>query len=140
MFTLFDLQDLCADEEKLRAFLLKYGVLAGGNVCSCGQPLGENWLMDHGSSYRRCMGKTCRRRLFAKADGILEGSHLSLKQWARVRFRAWGNLKNFLRARGGCASAHLESSVKEFQWRRNLPKGSDPFISLLLCAKDGCFQ
>ena len=86
------------------------------------------------------MGKTCRRRLFAKADGILERSHLSLKQWARVRVRAWGNLKNFLRARGGCASAHLESSVKEFQWRRNLPKGSDPFISLLLCVKDGCLQ
>ena len=99
--------------------------------------------MDHGSSYRRCTDKTCRRRVFAKADGILEGSHLSLKQWARVRVRvrvrAWGNLKNFLRARGGCASAHLESSVKEFQWRRNLPKGSDPFISLLLCVKDGCF-
>ena len=100
--------------------------------------------MDHASSYRRCTDKACRRRVFAKADGILEGSHLYLKQWARfrvrVRVKAWGNLKNFLRARGGCASAHLESSVKEFQWRRNLPKGSDPIISLLLCVKDGCFQ
>ena len=53
---------------------------------------------------------------------------------------AWGNLKNFLRARGGCSGGHLESSVKEFQWRVNLPKDADPFISLLLCIKDGCFQ
>ena len=53
---------------------------------------------------------------------------------------AWGNLKTFLRARGGCSPEHLESSVKEFQWRRNLEKGADPFISLLLCIKDGCFE
>ena len=53
---------------------------------------------------------------------------------------AWGNLKNFLRARGGCSADHLESSVKEFQWRFNLPEDADPFISLLLCIKDGCFQ
>jgi hypothetical protein len=53
---------------------------------------------------------------------------------------AWGNLKNFLRARGGCPGDHLEASVKEFQWRRNLEKDSDPFLSLLDCIKDGCFQ
>ena len=77
---------MCGSREAENFFLLQYGVLAGGNVCSCGQPLGENWLMDHGSSYRRCNDKTCRRRLFAKADGILEGSHLSLKQWAHLAF------------------------------------------------------
>ena len=53
---------------------------------------------------------------------------------------ARGNLKNFLRARGGCALGQLDSSVKEFQWRHNLPEDSDPFIALLLCVKDGCFQ
>ena len=53
---------------------------------------------------------------------------------------AWGNLKTFLRARGGISPDHLESSVKEFQWRRNLPNDSDPFISLLQCVKEGCFQ
>ena len=46
---------------------------------------------------------------------------------------AWGNMKNFLRARGGCSSDNLESSVKEFQWRWNLPDHSDPFLSLLEC-------
>jgi len=53
---------------------------------------------------------------------------------------AWGNLKNFLRARGGCRGDILESSVKEFQWRANLPEDSDPFFCLLECIKDGCFQ
>ena len=43
-------------------------------------------------------------------------------------------------SRGGVASQHLESSVKEFQWRRNLPKDADPFLALLDCIKAGCFQ
>ena len=30
--------------------------------------------------------------------------------------------------------------LKEIQWRRNLPDGTDVFISLLLCIRDGCFQ
>ena len=53
---------------------------------------------------------------------------------------AWGNLKTFLRARGGCPAHHLESSVKEFQWRFNLVKDADPFLALLDCIQDGCFQ
>jgi len=53
---------------------------------------------------------------------------------------AWGNLKNFLWARGGCSADHLEASVKEFQWRWNLTDDFNAFISLLLCIKDGCFQ
>ena len=53
---------------------------------------------------------------------------------------ARGNLKTFLRARGGCSADHLESSVKEFQWRRNLEKDSDPFISLLLCIREWLFS
>ena len=35
----------------------------------------------------------------------------------------WGSLKTFLRSRGGVRGEHLESNVKEYQWRRNLPKG-----------------
>ena len=53
---------------------------------------------------------------------------------------AWGQLKTFLRARGGVRPEHLETNVKEFQWRRNLPAHSDPFLALLDCIKDGCFQ
>ena len=53
---------------------------------------------------------------------------------------AWGLLKTFLRARGGVYGDHLEGNVKEFQWRRNLGKDADPFISLLCCIRDGCFQ
>ena len=50
-----------------------------------------------------------------------------------------GNLKSFLRARGGTPDGHLEASVKEFQWRRNLPPHSDPFLALLQNIK-GCEQ
>ena len=52
----------------------------------------------------------------------------------------WGRLKTFLRARGGVSGDHLESNVKEFQWRHNLPDDADPFISLLCCIRDGYFQ
>ena len=52
----------------------------------------------------------------------------------------WGRLKTFLRGRGGVFADHLESNVKEFQWRRNLPDDADVFISLLLCIRDGYFQ
>ena len=52
----------------------------------------------------------------------------------------WGSLKTFLRGRGGVHGDHLEANVKEFQWRRNLPDDADPFISLLCCIRDGCFQ
>ena len=52
----------------------------------------------------------------------------------------WGLLKTFLRARGGVLTDHLESNVKEFQWRRNLPDDADPFLSLLSCIQDGYFQ
>ena len=51
-----------------------------------------------------------------------------------------GLLKTFLRARGGVLTDHLESNVKEFQWRRNLPDDADPFLSLLSCIRDGYFQ
>jgi len=315
MFSIFDLEDLCSDDEKLRAFLDKYGVLAAPKSCSCGKPLKPSVYYDRGSAYRQCTDRSCNKKVYGRCDGILESSHLSLKQWVYLayfwahnsagsraemmlglsapsiatwseRFRVcvmnweakhseqeafggkdleveadecevgrkrkglhgrdsdvkgdfrglferrsgrllveayekvkkdederrfgppsvgdvrplverlrpgsllftdgarayisvckelgvfnsqvdhnkgefsrretirgklrvvstqaidgtWGNLKNFLRARGGCSSGHLESSVKEFQWRHNLPKDSDPFISLLLCIKDGCFQ
>ena len=67
--------------------------------------------------------------------------------WGKVRTVStqgidgcWGALKTFLRSHGGVASQHLESSVKEFQWRRNLPNDADPFLSLLDCMKAGCFQ
>ena len=66
MFTLFDLQELCADEKKLTAFLKKYGVLSGVKACSCGSPLGSKWYLDHGSSYRRCTDQACRRRAVPK--------------------------------------------------------------------------
>ena len=41
---------------------------------------------------------------------------------------AWGNLKTFLRARGGTTDGQLEASVKEFQWRTNLPLDYDSFF------------
>ena len=81
---------------------------------------------------------------------VMEKCHLTLNQWVYMAYfwayncagersqdmpglgklrvvstqgidGAWGNLKNFLRARGGCSADHLESSVKKFQWRWNLP-------------------
>ena len=52
----------------------------------------------------------------------------------------WGRLKTFLRARGGVSQDHLESNIKEFQWRRNLPEDADPLISLLSCVRDGCLH
>ena len=313
MFSLFDLQELCHDEDKLRNFLTKYGVLARAPTCHCGKPLKPKWFYDRGSAYRYCSSRACNRKIYGKSNGILEGSKLSLKQWTHLayfwahnsggvraehmlalddhtvsawseRFRvcvmnwearhsesdfggkgfeveadecevgrkrkglhghetdvkgdfrglferatgrlfveaydklkkgeddrrfgpptveevvplvqrvlpgsllftdgaraytsackdygitnaqvdhsngeftrrerlhgklrvvstqgidgAWGRLKTFLRARGGIRSEHLESNVKEFQWRSNLPADADPFISLLECIKTGCF-
>jgi len=49
----------------------------------------------------------------------------------------WGRLKTFLRARGGVLTDQLESNVKEFHWRANLPLDADPFISLLISIRDG---
>ncbi len=51
----------------------------------------------------------------------------------------WGFLKTFLRSREGVPPQHLESDVKEYPWRRNLPRDADPFFSLA-CIKSGCFQ
>lgn len=69
------------------------------------------------------------------------------KLWGKVRVVStqgidgtWGRLKTFLRARGGVSPDHLESNVKEFQWRRNLSDDSDVFFALLQCIKNGCFQ
>lgn len=86
MFSLFDLQELCQDEAKLRKFLTKYGVLAAGATCACGKPLTAKWFYDRGSAYRRCSSQDCRRKVYGKADGILEGSNLSLKQWAHLAY------------------------------------------------------
>jgi len=41
MFSLFDLQDLCGNEEKLRTFLESYGVLRDPS-CDCG---GTFWVV-----------------------------------------------------------------------------------------------
>ena len=142
MFTLFELQELCADEEKLSAFLTKYGVLAPAKTCTCGHALADKWYTDRGSAYCRCADRSCHRKVYGKADGILQHCHLSLKEWVHLAYfwahnsaggraedmlgrwinGAWSNLKNFLRARGGCRGDLLESSVEEFQWRTNLPE------------------
>ena len=81
MFSIFDLQDLCGEEERLRGFLRGYGVVSDVDSCRCGQPLGSKWYVDRGSSYRRCSSRACHARVYGKAGGILEGSNLSLAQW-----------------------------------------------------------
>jgi len=312
MLSLFDLEVLCKDEGNLREFLEKYGVLRDDRSCPCGGALSD--VCHTGSSaYRRCY--KCRKKIYGKSSSILEGSHLTLKQWLYLayfwahdcagersvsmlglgkatvadwsqRFRVcvmtweathsdcepfggedieveadeceigrkrkglhghdtdvkgdfrglfergtgrifiepydklkkdsddrrfgpptienvrplvdmldpssilysdgarayeslarekgirwssvdhsageyvrrerlwgklrvvstqgidgtWGRLKTFLRARGGVSQDHLESNVKEFQWRRNLLEDADPLISLLSCVRDGCLH
>ena len=83
MFSLFDLESLCADEVKLRAFLTKYGVLRDKDKCSCGGSFGQ-WCSDRGSSYRNCL--TCGRKTYGKASTLLEGGNLTLKKWLYLAF------------------------------------------------------
>ena len=164
MFSLFELENLCAEEEKLRDFLKQYGVLLDVEHCTCGGCLGQ-WCKTGSSSYRRCL--VCRKKMYGRSSSVLENSKLSLKQWVYLAHHhhnqgefvrnqrlwgklrsvstqgidgTWGRLKTFLRSRGGISQDHLEASVKEFQWRRNLPPSDDPFLSLLCSIRDGCLH
>ena len=83
----------------------------------------------HWSSVDHNKGEfVCKQRLWGKLRSVstqgIDGT--------------WGRLKTFLRSRGGISPDHLETSVKEFQWRGNLPPSSDPFLYLFCCIRDGC--
>jgi len=78
MFSLFELETLCAGEEKLRKFLESYGVLKDVPACECGGSL-SGVCKNGPSSYRRCY--KCRVKVYGKASSILEGCHLTYKQW-----------------------------------------------------------
>jgi hypothetical protein len=80
MFSLFDLEDLCGNERKLRTLLESYGVLRDFS-CECSGSLGDE-SKDGSSSYQRC--KKCRKKFYAKSSSILESSTLSLKQWTHL--------------------------------------------------------
>ena len=52
----------------------------------------------------------------------------------------WDRMKTFLRSRGGTLRHHLETNVKEYQWRTNLKASDDPFLLLLSDISKGYFQ
>ena len=83
MFSLFDLESLCSDEAKLRKFLEEYGVLREVLVCPCGGSLSD-FCKTGSSSYQRCL--SCRKKIYGKSSSILEGSHLTLKQWVYLAY------------------------------------------------------
>jgi len=83
MFSLFELENLCAEEDKLRDFLKQYGVLLDVEHCTCGGCLGQ-WCKTGSSSYRRCL--VCRKKMYGRSSSVLENSKLSLKQWVYLAY------------------------------------------------------
>ena len=117
MFSLFDLQELCHDEDKLRNFLTKYGVLARAPTCHCGKPLKPKWFYDRGSAYRYCSSRACNRKIYGKSNGILEGSKLSLKQWTHLAY-FWAHNS------GGVRAEHMSMNRWCLGSPENLPQSS----------------
>jgi len=80
MFSLFDLELLCADEEKLRSFLQKYGMLSSppSSCSTCGGPV-TDVQERRGKPHVRCKRKGCRIWISCATSSLLEGCHLSFK-------------------------------------------------------------
>ena len=162
MFTLFDLQELCADEEKLRKFGEKNGFLTQSEAkCpKCDGEMGSEPVAHRGKPHWRCRRKGCQKLIPWQQGTLLDGSHLTFNdyvdpssgvyskrakvagQWRSVHTNTidglWGRLHCWWNHRGGVLEhQHLEV-LKEFQWRQNLGT-KDPFMDLVDAVKKGYF-
>lgn len=157
--TLYDVLDIADDERRLQKYLEGYGIVVKPPVqCpKCGAKLKA--CTYRGKAGKVCTAQGCRARVSAVSNGLLEGGvhfrsvdhnsgEFMRKETFRGRLRVvssqgidgtWGNLKNWLRSKGGISDDHILGYIKEFQWRRNIA-GADPFVVLCQHIKDGFFQ
>jgi len=117
-----DVADLCASRIAKGSILFTDGARAYATVSSkCGF---IHDYVDHGKGQ------------YAK-DAVIKGNRLRVH--TNTIDGCWGRLKTWLNARGGALNHLLWENLKEFQWRYNLPTGSDPFLTLLNLVRDGHF-
>ena len=125
MFSLFELGQLCNDEEKPHSFL------APLTCPSCDGRVSEV-LQWRGKPHVICRTKGCYIWISCASGSIFEGSHLSHKQFLYLMY--W-----WVHDRGGVLDPFPWENIGESQWRYNRPATSDPFMTLLDCFNCGHF-
>ena len=96
MLTLYDLLEILEDEGKRRKWMQKYKLAADSSPCpACESPMVKD--THRGKEGMRCSKTTCRRRVSSVSGGILEGSHLSQKEFMMLAY-FWAHDSAGLRA------------------------------------------
>ena len=146
MLTLYDVLSIVDDDVKRKKWLLKYGILRstppGGHICpDCGAKM--KVATHRGKAGFRCTARPCGKRLSSVSGGLLEGFHLSEKEFLLLAF-LWAHDCAGVRAEE--MLGHASETVAEWSARfrqcvlnqQDLSK--DLFILLCEHIRDGFFQ